>query len=207
MVKEKHEIWITSCPSVKRIPNHKTRFLPLRPILKDESTTENNIHIIGDIFEQQFQLEPEEDALWHSTIRITSGDLKTVSRIQSAKDLRRDTASSHYDSLKWILPIIGLWHLRYNMLQLIHRLHWGGPGLDSSTLQFAADRWHRTNVLDGKNFAPIEEHNQGVNGLDLLRLRIKSERGQHAIGYAGILCFEVNRKYRLFFGWTFSIAF
>ena len=182
LVTRKHDIWVTSPPTIRRLPPNKTNALPLKPILRDESSTENNIYIIEDIFRRQMRMDPS-DAEFKNKLRVLSGDLKTWSRIQSAKSYRQETAGGSFDSLQWATPILGLWHLRYNMLQLIHRIHWGGPENDSSTLQYAADRWHRSSVLDGKKFGPTEDlilHSYRSRVVGLLLLRMKQMRADNA---------------------------
>ena len=69
----------------------------------------------------------------------------------------RNTSDRPFDSRKWIVPGLGLWHLRLNLLRLIHKIHWGGSSpQDSSTLQFAADAWNRSNVNIPNDFAKLE---------------------------------------------------
>lgn len=44
------------------------------------------------------------------------------------------------------------------MLQLLHKLHWGGSSAsDPSTLQYAADRWDRSRVIQPKDFQALED--------------------------------------------------
>jgi hypothetical protein len=60
--------------------------------------------------------------------------------------------------MKWLLPGLGLWHLRFNLLRLIHKIHWGRSSpVDQSTLQFAADRWDRSRVVQPDNFQALED--------------------------------------------------
>ena len=144
-------------PVIHLLKKHKTRVFPLEPIMKNESTTSNNIQIIENIFAQQFGMQSNDPIFTHG-MRLVSGDLKTWSRIRSAKDLRAGTARDSFDGFSWVLPTIGLWHLRFNMLQLLHRIHWGAVKPASpSTLQWAADRWARSNVAQAASFQELEE--------------------------------------------------
>ena len=53
---------------------------------------------------------------------------------------------------------MGLWHLRFNLLKLIHKIHWGDSfPIDQSCLQYAADRWNRTNLKNNPDFRKLEE--------------------------------------------------
>ena len=125
--------------------------------MKDESTTSNNIQIVKDIYVRQFNME-ETKPEFETTLRLVGGDLKTWSRIQSAKQLRSDISEQAFDRFDWLLPSLGLWHLRLNMLQLIHKAHWGNiKPADSSTLQYAADRWDRSQVVQPNNFQALED--------------------------------------------------
>ena len=125
--------------------------------MKDESTTSNNIQIIEDIYGRQFKMK-DDDPAFETILRLVGGDLKTWSRIQSAKRLRGSISEHPFDRFGWLLPSIGLWHLRLNMLQLIHRTHWGVvKPADPSTLQYAADRWGRARVVEPNDFQAIED--------------------------------------------------
>lgn len=123
--------------------------------MKDESTNTNNLYILDDIYQQQFALDRDTCP---QNIRLIYGDLKTVKRILAVKTIRRSTAQHPYDQYDWLIPGLGLWHLRLNLLQMLHRIHWGGPNLtDPTTLQFAADRWHRHRVVQPNDFQALED--------------------------------------------------
>ena len=149
---------VTTFPgTVTRYDPIRTTYLPIKPIMKDESTISHNIHILDNIYGDQFQLK-DDDSMFTRDLRLIYGDLKTWKRIQAVKLLRRDTAEDPRDRFDWLLPGLGLWHLRYNMLQLIHKIHWGtNRHADPSTLQFAADRWGRSQVVQPNNFAALED--------------------------------------------------
>lgn len=150
--------WTTDAPVIERLPPVKTKFLPLRPIMKNESFTADNIQIMEDILYKQFGLERDDDAFVKG-FRMFAGDLKTWDRMNSVKTIRQETSRIHRaDSFRWLIPTIGLWHLEYNMASLIHRTSWGLPRYaDQSHLQFAADRWNRTQATDGKKYEAVVE--------------------------------------------------
>jgi hypothetical protein len=90
----------------------------------------------------------EEHPEFSEDARIIVGDLKTLNLILSLKKLREDTTEEEgYETYKWIIPNLGLFHLRMNLLQLIHGAHWGGTTTDpaqwddASTLQWQADKF------------------------------------------------------------------
>ena len=165
--------------------------------MKDENSNANNIAILEDIYRGQLGIE-EDHRTFRDLLRVTSGDQKTWARMVSAQAIRISTAEKPADSLRWNLPILGLWHYRYNLIDLLHTTHWGAPmsvksskksankepievsyevkedddendindirnGIDErgrtdvSSLQFAADRWGRMNVVDSSNFQAVEE--------------------------------------------------
>lgn len=144
-------------PVLRVLPNHKTKYFPLKPVMKNESTTSNNIHIIEDIYIRQFTIN-SQDSIHSTRLRLVYGDLKTFARIQAAKALRHSTSEQAFSKFDWLLPGLGLWHLRLNMLQLIHRIHWGRPEKpDHSSLQYAADKWQRTHVVQANEFQALED--------------------------------------------------
>ena len=149
--------WSTSRPEIDVLSNHRTDWQSIRPIMKDESSVANNIDIIEDMFRKQFRID-DTHGDYKTGIRLLSGDLKTWALIQSARALRMQASSKRADSLEWIVPILGLWHVRFNMIRLIHEIHWGGPReVDTSTLQLHADRLQRHQVVDpSKNFSLVE---------------------------------------------------
>lgn len=144
-------------PVIEPVSQTKTTRVPLCPVLKDESTTSNNVAILDNIYAQQFGLNSNDPA-YKTQLRIVYGDLKTVKRILAVKSLRRATAENVYDRYDWLIPGLGLWHLRFNLLRLIHYIHWGGPiPMDQSTLQYAADRWGRSQVVEPNSFQALED--------------------------------------------------
>lgn len=142
-------------PTMQRVKYPKTISWPLEPIQQNESTTEGNIIIHEDIEERQLHHDSNEP-LWSTVLKPYYGDLKTVRQILAVQSCRHN-AERPYDTRRWIIPGLGLWHLRLNMLRLIHKIHWGGVRpKDSSTLQYAADHWRRSNVNTGADFAKLE---------------------------------------------------
>lgn len=124
----------------------KTMFLPLSPVMLDESTNANNLQIIDNHISKQFELHRDEP-MFGTHLRLMYGDLKTVNRIKSIKIMRALLSAHPYDSLNWIMVGLGLWHLRLNLLRLIHKIHWEGSRQgDLTSLQYAADRWGRSNL-------------------------------------------------------------
>ncbi len=107
----------------------------------------------------------ESSSEFNNGARIIVGDLKTLNLIQGLKKLREDTTEeAGYDTYKWIIPNLGLFHLRMNMLQLIHGAHWGGTATepaqwdDASTLQWQADMFGNSrSTRSGKEVQALDQ--------------------------------------------------
>ena len=149
--------WVIEPPEDQPFNRNRTQCYPLPPVMKDQGSNENNMSIIETIFETQFGIT-KEDPQFDILIRIVFGDLKTVDRMRSIKSIRDATGESPFDTLHWLMPGLGLWHLRYNFLQLLHHIHWGGSSpVDPSTLQYAADRLGRTQCVQPNKFQQQDE--------------------------------------------------
>lgn len=129
----------------------------MAPVWQNEGTNEGTLAVMDNYQEVQYGLDPEE-AAWGKKLVLWHGDVKTVLRIRSVQAMRSMTGLRPYDRKEWIMPVLGLWHLRFNTLKLIHRIHWGGSSpIDQSTLQFAADKWERSDVKDANDFRKLED--------------------------------------------------
>ncbi|KAL8926613.1 MAG: hypothetical protein Q9172_001712 [Xanthocarpia lactea] len=147
----------TRMPVLEEVKIGPTKYHPFAPVWTSEATNDGNITIQRNYEEIQCRLDPTHPR-WATILKPTFGDLKTVQRILSVQDIRCSTAQGHYDRKEWMVAGLGLWHLRFNMLKLIHRIHWGGSdSLDASTLQFAADAWTRSNVNTAKDFNKLQD--------------------------------------------------
>lgn len=178
-------------PIVDILPARRSFSHPLEPIFRNESTNENTAEIIKDIYERQLKYDPH-NKIFETHFLRTVGDLKTNNRIISVQNIRLETGNEDslpYDMLQWIIPNMGLFHLQLNLLRLIHRVHWGPPPsnasalqdrLDWSSLSWAADSLHRTNVQNGQLFYPLEEliiHSYNARVVGVLIRKIRLEEG------------------------------
>jgi hypothetical protein len=145
-----------SLPVLNRISSQPTPHQPLAPIMVNESTNAGNIEILREIFEKQYRLRPENHC-FRENLFLVYGDQKTVARLRSIKRLRQNSRRA-YDRLDWLLPVFGLWHLKFNFLQLIHQIHWSSDDYtDKSTLSTAASRLGRKDVNTAKDFKKLEQ--------------------------------------------------
>ena len=144
-------------PKVHRISIPPTRYHPMAPVWQNEGTNEGTVAIM-DNYENIQCNQKVDDRRWEYLLILWHGDLKTILRIRTIQEIRMQTAERPYDKRQWVMPVLGLWHLKYNLLKLIHRTHWGnGSPVDQSTLQYAADAWNRSNVNVPSDFKKLEE--------------------------------------------------
>ena len=144
-------------PRLDPIEVHPTQYHPMAPVWQNEGTNQGTIGVLDDYEENQCGFKPD-DPRWETILMLWHGDVKSTLRLRSVQELRMFTSNRAYDSKKWLLPILGLWHLRFNLLKLIHRIHWGGSQpSDQSCLQYAADAWGRSDVHKASEFVKLEE--------------------------------------------------
>jgi hypothetical protein len=129
--------------------------IPLEPILINESTTDGMLRILDDVMLRQLGNKEDDTKFNHQLIPF-HGDQKTIDRLRNCRRVREND-SRPYDSLKWVLPCLGLWHTKFNYLMLIHENHWSAtPSVDDSTLHANAAFWGRKNLQEPKDFKALE---------------------------------------------------
>ena len=148
--------------------------------MKDENSNENNISILENIYRVQLGMEENNHTFFHH-LRVTSGDQKTWARMVSAQAIRAIRSEKRADSLSWNLPILGLWHYRYNLLGMIHSTHWGAPTMKKLTDN--PTQKHQSGRQDNDEDAAFETD---VNG-------VKNSAGQKAQMDASSLQFAADR--------------
>jgi hypothetical protein len=79
--------------------------------------------------------------------------------LHGLKTERSIESDSLYGRLAWLLPVFGLWHLKFNYLRLIWEEHWGGPDNpdDSSSLWTAHHFWYDNKPMDQNKFRRLED--------------------------------------------------
>ena len=144
-------------PSVQFIDPSKSISHACAPVALDESTTENNISILEDLFIRQSK-RTKEDTIFKDGIIFCCGDQKTVSRMLSVKNHGSLTATLPYDKYDWLLPLPGLWHLKYNYLLMMSTIHkHPGQPVDRTSLQYAIDMWNRSGLMSHETYKDLEE--------------------------------------------------
>lgn len=121
-----------------------------------ESSTAGNLSVFGDLNVIQMGID-KTDARWDDRLTLWWGDLKTEVRMLSmqAHGVR---SARVYDRYQHLFPGLALWHLRFNYLKMIWKLFYpGGSSTKRSTLQWAADHWHRDKTTRPTDFHSLED--------------------------------------------------
>jgi uncharacterized protein DUF6589 len=129
---------------------------PLGKIKHDESTNSGNIAILENIFVRQYELPPSS---FSDSLKPVFGDQKTVARLRSVK-ARRKEESDPYNSFRWVLPIPALFHLKMNLIALIHKTFFQEENHrgEAWSLAYSRDSLNRKKIgSKGSNFFDQEE--------------------------------------------------
>lgn len=110
--------------------------------MHNESSTAGNMGVYEDLIIHQMGFD-KNDKSFDEDLTIWWGDLKTEVQMLSmqAHGVGMDRP---YDRYQQIFPGLALWHLRFNYLKMVWELFYPGKApSERSTLQWAADHWHR----------------------------------------------------------------
>ena len=132
--------------------------IPLGPLMHDESTNAGTIDILQDIYQDQFGFDEdkqEDMEQFEDRLFLHMGDALTTMRMWAAK-AEKSADDSAYGSGKWILPVFGLWHLKYNYAKMIIAEHWGGHDDDLSSLYQVWHSMYTDRYCDHKIFQVID---------------------------------------------------
>ena len=126
--------------------------------MHDESTNAGTLDILQDIYRDQFGFneDKEEDMeQFEDRLFLHMGDALTTMRMWSAK-AEKSVDDSAYGGGKWILPVFGLWHLKYNYAKMIIAEHWGGHDDDLGALYQVWHSMYTDRYCDHKIFQVID---------------------------------------------------
>ncbi|KAK7025899.1 hypothetical protein R3P38DRAFT_3193539 [Favolaschia claudopus] len=138
----------------------------------DESTTVGAASVLHNLIIGQLSIVP---ASLHRWLVMICGDQLSIDRIRKLKEYTR---SRH----EWALPVIQLWHLKWNWQKAIFRMHWYHPlGKDIFGLHHDCELLERGKFNPEKcDFYPahhiLEDRFEAVI-LDALRLICEQETG------------------------------
>ena len=85
----------------------------------DEATTAGMANVLQNLVLGQLHILKA----WASWLILVCGDQLTIDRIRKLKQYTAKT-STPYERHDWALPIIQLWHMKWNWQKAIFRLHW-----------------------------------------------------------------------------------
>ena len=124
-------------------------------MMLDESTNKGTQDILDDIMIRQLG-KSETDPSWGQQLYLIHGDQKTVERLRALQRLMSGDYRP-WDTKQWYIPILGMWHFKFNYLYLLHEIHYPEqPSLDDSTLQANAAFWNRNRLSKPTDFKHLE---------------------------------------------------
>lgn len=143
-------------PIIDRLEPFRTEYRPLRFMDINESTNSGNIAILTDISSRQYKWD--ESHGFGKKLHIFYGDQKTVARIRSVKQRRRESRNV-FDRFGWVLPIPALFHVKMLWVRMIHKHHYMEKHRASpSTLAYVREVLGRKLVqTDKADFFALEE--------------------------------------------------
>lgn len=151
--------WPIEEPVMERLPPCKTKPFPIQPIMKDQNSNENNIFILEDIYRRQFNMK-DDQLTFRSGLRMTSGDQKTWARMISAAGIPMETSENISDLLTWNFPMLGLWHYRYNLVDLLHQVQMAATKANKPSKKTPNTRGRATPIDTGLT----EDDSSGTDG-------------------------------------------
>ncbi|KDQ05525.1 hypothetical protein BOTBODRAFT_122690, partial [Botryobasidium botryosum FD-172 SS1] len=138
-----------------QIPLHQTIAHPLPTIPVDQASAVGNVTVLNMLVKH---LKLDKDAVGQR-VMLVFGDLLTVTRIRSliaARSLRHLTpvhVRDFYESLTWIIPIPGLFHVKISAAIGILDTHWGKPNSNDNP----ASLWCHNELLHRKHISNIHK--------------------------------------------------
>ncbi|CCO37663.1 hypothetical protein BN14_11821 [Rhizoctonia solani AG-1 IB] len=86
----------------------------------EENTPRGASNVMHDLVGTQMEMKPE----WlDNLLVIAGGDQLSIKQLETAKKCK-SAEKTTYESRKWVLPVIQLWHMKLAYLRSIFRVHW-----------------------------------------------------------------------------------
>lgn len=134
----------------------KTAAYAFAPSMHSKASTAGNIAVFEDLNIFQMGLD-KTNSRWADHLMIWWGDLKTEVQMLSMQG-HGIGMNRPYERYQHIMPGLALWHLRFNYLKMVWELFYpGGSTSERSTLQWAADHWHRDKTTKPTDFYLLED--------------------------------------------------
>ncbi|KAH6913289.1 hypothetical protein BKA70DRAFT_1525370 [Coprinopsis sp. MPI-PUGE-AT-0042] len=106
--------------AVHKLRLRKSKIIPMRPTAIDESTSHGIVEVLRNLVLSQLNVLPEWLQDW---VIFVCGDQMTIDRLRKLKQYTAKADTPH-DRNDWVLPVIQLWHLKWNWMKNIFKLHW-----------------------------------------------------------------------------------
>ena len=130
--------------------------VPLAPLMYDEATNEGTKRIFDTIYEDQLKVADEpRSAQFQDRLFLHVGDCLTTLRMWTFK-ADSSVDSDIYGGAKWLVPMFGLWHLKFNYAKMIIEEHWGGIEDDLGSLYKVWHGAYTSRSCDHKVFQVID---------------------------------------------------
>ncbi|KAJ3505619.1 hypothetical protein NMY22_g17517 [Coprinellus aureogranulatus] len=132
-------VWIKHIPALRKFQNQveelftdhdglakhrlrlrKSKITPMRPTAINEATTAGTLEVLRNLIVGQLRILPNWLDPW---LILVCGDQLTVDRIRKSKRYMAKTDTA-YDRQDWAVPMIQLWHLKWNWQKAIFRMNW-----------------------------------------------------------------------------------
>ncbi|KAF8056184.1 hypothetical protein FPV67DRAFT_1731334 [Lyophyllum atratum] len=134
--KKDMEEWVTAMLTKRQIPQtRKSTITPLATNNADEMHVQGLKQGLLDFFSVQMGIDKET---LQNRCFIKSGDGKTFDQLHKLKKYLA-AEEGDFESFRWLVPLLELWHAKWTDLSRVARTHWGKDSPDDpSTLSFAA---------------------------------------------------------------------
>ncbi|KAJ7648322.1 hypothetical protein DFH06DRAFT_997294 [Mycena polygramma] len=157
----------------------KSEIHTARPTNIDESTTAGAASVLLNLILGQLRVIPSTLYRWMVMI---CGDQLSIDRVRKIKWYSRK-AGDPFERFEWALPVLQLWHLKWNWQKCIFRLHWPRDHFGSGIFGLR----HDCHLIDRGKFNPekcdfypahhILEDRFDAVALDALRLLCEESTG------------------------------
>jgi hypothetical protein len=103
-----------------RLRLRKTVALPLGTSSIEENTARGVSDVLHDLVSTQMEMKP---SWFESLLVLVGGDQMSMAGLNQTIRYKAEEATT-YESRRWVVPVIQLWHMKLAYLRSIFRMHW-----------------------------------------------------------------------------------
>uniref|UniRef100_D8Q8N9 DUF6589 domain-containing protein n=1 Tax=Schizophyllum commune (strain H4-8 / FGSC 9210) TaxID=578458 RepID=D8Q8N9_SCHCM len=103
----------------RRLRLRKSKIYPMQTSGINEATTVGTVQLLRNLLLEQLAMA-KSSFKW---LMMVGGDLLTVDRQRKVK-LYTMKANTPFERYEWLVPTVQLWHLKWNWMKCIFRMHW-----------------------------------------------------------------------------------